>query len=247
MLKEKVAVITGSNRGIGRTIALTFAKQGAKVVINCPYENFLDAANEVVNEIIALGGEAIAVVANIANFEESKKLIDMTIEKFGKIDILVNNAGITRDMLLLRMTEQEFDDVINVNLKGAFNCTKHAVRPMMKSGGSIINMTSVSGLSGNAGQVNYSAAKAGLVGLTKSTAKEFAKKNIRVNAIAPGFIDTEMTQGLTDELKKEINKNIPLKRMGSVEEVANVALFLASNLASYVTGEIIRVDGGMIM
>ncbi|ONI47217.1 3-oxoacyl-[acyl-carrier-protein] reductase [Candidatus Epulonipiscium fishelsonii] len=247
MLTEKVAVVTGGNRGIGKAIALAFAKQGAKVVINCSAEKSLETANKVVDEIASFGGEAFAFVADVSSFSEAKNLIDASIKKFGKIDILVNNAGITKDGLLLRMSEEDFDDVINVNLKGAFNCIRHAVRPMMKFGGSIINMTSVSGLSGNAGQVNYSSAKAGLVGMTKATAREFAKKKIRVNAIAPGFIETDMTHGLNDEVKNEIAKTISLKRMGSVEEVANVALFLASDLSSYITGETIRVDGGMIM
>ncbi len=247
MLKDKVAIITGSSRGIGKAIALEYAKYGAKVVVNYSSDNSLKIAQDVVDEITGMGQEAILVKANISDFEQAKLLIDETIKAFGRIDILVNNAGITRDNLMLRMSEQDFDDVIEVNLKGAFNCTKHATRPMMKTGGSIINLSSVVGLSGNAGQVNYSAAKAGLVGMTKSVAREFAKKNIRANVIAPGFIETDMTNNLSDEVKTGVAKNIPMQRMGNVQEVANVAVFLGSDLSSYVTGEVIRVDGGMVM
>jgi len=247
MLTGKVALITGSGRGIGKTIALTFAKNGADVVINYPIDSLKDEADGVVDEIKALGARAVALKANVADFNEAKALIDGTIEEFGKLDVLVNNAGITRDQLLLRMTEEDFDQVIAINLKGVFNCTKHAARPMLKTGGSIINMSSVVGLVGNVGQLNYSASKAGLIGITKSTAKEFAKKNIRANAIAPGFIESDMTKKLSEKVIEAALTNIPMNKFGNVQDVANVALFLASNLSSYVTGEVIRVDGGMVM
>ncbi len=247
MLKDKVAVITGSVRGIGKAIAMCFAKQGASVVINYSSEARKEEAESVVTEIIALGGKAIALCANVAKFEEAQGLIEGAIAAFGKIDILVNNAGITKDMLLLRMTEKEFQDVLDVNLKGVFNCSKHATRAMMKTGGSIINMTSVIGINGNAGQSNYAASKAGVIGFTKSVAKEFAGKKIRVNAIAPGFITTDMTEVLPDRVKESAMASIPMKRFGDSEEVANVAVFLASDLSSYITGEVIKVDGGMAM
>lgn len=247
MLKGKVAIITGSGRGIGKTIAITFAKNGADIVVNYPLDELKDEAMEVVEEIKNIGARAIAVKANIADFNEAKTLIDETITEFGKIDILVNNAGITRDQLLIRMTEDDFDKVIAVNLKGAFNCTKHVARPMLKTGGSIINMASVVGLSGNVGQMNYSASKAGLIGMTKTTAKEFAKKNIRANAIAPGFIESDMTKKLSDTVIEAALRNIPMNKLGNAQDVANTALFLASDLSSYITGEVIRVDGGMVM
>ncbi|QEH70221.1 3-oxoacyl-[acyl-carrier-protein] reductase [Cellulosilyticum sp. ST5] len=247
MLKDKVAVITGSVRGIGRAIAMCFAKQGANVVINYSSEKRKEEADQVVTEIKALGGKAIALCANVANSEEAKGLIEGTIAAFGKIDILVNNAGITKDMLLLRMTEKEFQEVLDVNLKGVFNCSKHGAKAMMKTGGSIINMTSVVGINGNAGQSNYAASKAGVIGFTKSVAKEFAGKNIRVNAIAPGFITTDMTDILPERVKESVMTSIPMKRFGVSEEIANVAVFLASDLSSYITGEVIKVDGGMAM
>ena len=247
MLKDKVAVITGSVRGIGRAIAMCFAKQGANVVINYSSEKRKEEADQVVTEIKALGGKAIALCANVANSEEAKGLIEGTIAAFGKIDILVNNAGITKDMLLLRMTEKEFQEVLDVNLKGVFNCSKHGAKAMMKTGGSIINMTSVVGINGNAGQSNYAASKAGVIGFTKSVAKEFAGKKIRVNAIAPGFFTTDMTEVLPERVKDSVMTSIPMKRFGESEEIANVAVFLASDLSSYITGEVIKVDGGMAM
>ena len=247
MLKDKVAVITGSSSGIGKEIAHTFAKNGATVVVNYPFERSAAEAEAVVEEIKSNGGEAIAVMADVSNFEQAKELMKIAVDTFGALDILVNNAGITRDMLLLRMTEEEFDNVININLKGVFNCMKHATRIMMKKGGSIINMSSVVGLHGNIGQCNYSASKAGVVGMTKSAAKEFASKSLRVNAIAPGFIVSNMTDKLPEAIKENTLKGIPLNRFGNVQEVANVALFLASDLSSYVTGEVIKVDGGMAM
>lgn len=245
MLKNKVAIVTGSVRGIGKTIALDFAKEGASVVINYSNPSRQEDAIKVVEQIKADGGNAIAICANVSNLDEAKNLIDQTVSTLGKIDILVNNAGITRDMLLLRMTDKEFDEVINVNLKGVFNCSKYATKAMMKTGGSIINMTSVVGINGNIGQSNYAASKAGVIGFTKSIAKEFAAKKIRVNAIAPGFISTDMTEVLSEKVKENVLTGIPLKRFGESEEVASVAIFLASDLSSYVTGEVIKVDGGM--
>lgn len=245
MLKDKVALITGGSRGIGRAISLLFASQGAFLVVN--YASSKDEAVSLVKEIEELGGGAIAVEANVANSQDVKSMIDVIVDKYGRLDILVNNAGITKDMLLLRMTEAEFDDVIDVNLKGVFNCTKHASRVMMKNGGSIINMSSISGLTGNIGQSNYSASKAGVIGFTKSVAREFAGKNLRVNAIAPGFIDTDMTDRLSGGIKDNLLANIPMGRMGKPEEVANTALFLASDLSAYITGQVIGVNGGMSM
>jgi 3-oxoacyl-[acyl-carrier protein] reductase len=247
MLKDKVAVITGSARGLGKEIALMYAKNGAKVVINYSSDSSKDNAERIVQQIKEMKREAIAIQADISNHIEAKNLIDEAAKAFGTIDILVNNAGITKDMILLRMTEEEFDRVVAVNLKGVFNCTKHASRIMLKKGGSIINMTSVIGLAGNIGQCNYAASKAGIIGFTKSAAKEFASKSIRVNAIAPGFIETDMTDVLPETIKENALRNIPLNRLGYAEEVAKVALFLASDLSSYVTGEVIRVDGGMAM
>lgn len=247
MIKDKVAIVTGSCSGIGKEIALLYAANGAKVVVNYPFDGLKEEALQVVDLIKENGGEAVALEADISNFEAAKTLIQQTVETYGKLDVLVNNAGITKDMLLLRMTEQEFDSVINVNLKGVFNCTKHGSRAMMKTGGSIINMASVVGINGNIGQCNYSASKAGVIGLTKSAAKEFASKNIRMNAIAPGFIVSNMTDKLPEGIKENVLKGIPLNRFGAVKEVANVALFLASDLSSYVTGEVIKVDGGMAM
>lgn len=247
VLKGKVALITGSVRGIGKAISLCFAKAGADVVINYISDRSELEANNLVEELKQMGVKALAIKADISKSEEAKGLISEAIKHFGKLDILVNNAGITKDMLLLRMTEQEFDKVIEVNLKGIFNCTKEASRAMLKAGGSIINMTSVVGLNGNAGQSNYAASKAGVIGFTKSVAKEFAGKKLRVNAIAPGFIETDMTHVLADKVKEDVMRNIPMKRFGASDEVAKVALFLASDLSSYVTGEVIRVDGGMAM
>ncbi|MBQ1274017.1 MAG: 3-oxoacyl-[acyl-carrier-protein] reductase [Cellulosilyticum sp.] len=247
MLKGKVALITGGVRGIGKAISLCFAKAGADIVINYNSEKSLEHANQLVEEIQGLGVKALAVKADVSQLEEAKNLVDTTINTFGKIDILVNNAGITKDMLLLRMTEEEFDQVLAVNLKGIFNCSKIATKAMLKTGGSIINMSSVVGLSGNVGQSNYAASKAGIIGFTKSVAKEFASRKIRVNAIAPGFIQTDMTDALSEQVKEATLKNIPMKRLGQVNEVAQVALFLASDLSSYVTGEVVRVDGGMAM
>ena len=247
MLKGKVALITGGVRGIGRAISLCFAEQGADVVVNYTSEGSQLEAKKLVEEIKAMGVKAKAIRCDVSKSEEAKAMISETVKAFGKLDILVNNAGITKDMLLLRMKEEEFDRVLEVNLKGAFNCTKEASRAMLKTGGSIINMTSVVGLMGNVGQSNYAASKAGLIGFTKSVAKEFASRNIRINDIAPGFIQTEMTDVLSDTVKETVTGSIPMKRFGKTEEVAKAALFLASDLSSYVTGEVLRVDGGMAM
>lgn len=246
MLTNKVALVTGGSRGIGRAIAIALAEKGAKVAIN--YAGREDAANETVNIIQKNGGEAIAIKANVADYEEVEHMVKRVIETFGSLDILVNNAGITRDNLILRMKESDWDDVINTNLKGVFNCTKAVTRQMMKQrGGRIINISSVVGVAGNAGQANYVAAKAGVIGLTKTTAKELASRNITVNAIAPGFIETEMTDALGDDLKQEMLKQIPLGSFGQPEDVANVVLFLASDASRYITGQTIHVDGGMVM
>ena len=245
MLKNKVALITGGSRGIGKAVALLFASQGATVAIN--YSSSEDEAKQVVEEIQRMGGKAMAIGANVANGEDAKAMIKKVVSAYGSLDILVNNAGITKDMLLLRMTELEFDDVIDVNLKGVFNCTKHASRIMMKKGGSIINMSSITGVIGNIGQSNYAASKAGVIGFTKSVAREFAGKNLRINAIAPGFVETDMTDKLAQGIKDNLVLNIPMGRIGEAKEVANVALFLASDLSSYITGQVIGVNGGMAM
>ncbi|KYH34870.1 3-oxoacyl-[acyl-carrier-protein] reductase FabG [Clostridium tepidiprofundi DSM 19306] len=246
MFKDKVVIVTGASRGIGRAIALKFAKLGANIVVN--YRNSVEAVEKVKTEIEELGGKALIVQGDVSNFEDAKFIIDRAVEEFGKIDILVNNAGITKDGLLLRMKEDDFDKVINVNLKGAFNCIRHVTPIMMKQrNGKIINISSVIGICGNAGQVNYSAAKAGIIGMTKSTAKELASRGITVNAIAPGYIVTDMTEVLPEKVKKNMESIIPLKRLGKPEDVANLAAFLASDDAAYITGQVINVDGGMVM
>ncbi|RCW70750.1 3-oxoacyl-[acyl-carrier-protein] reductase [Saliterribacillus persicus] len=246
MIKDKVALVTGASRGIGREIALTFARNGAKVVVN--YAGSEEKAQQVVDEINELGSEAFKVKADVSNEADVKAMIKEVINEFGQLDILVNNAGITKDNLLMRMSESDFDDVIDTNLKGVFLCTKGVTRQMMKQkSGRIINVSSIVGVSGNAGQANYVAAKAGVIGLTKTTAKEFASRNILVNAIAPGFIETDMTDKLNEEQKEQMLSIIPLSKLGKTEEVANVALFLASDLSTYITGQTIQVDGGMVM
>lgn len=245
-LDNKVSIITGSSRGIGKAIALDFAKAGAAVVINATKEN--DTAKNTLCEIEALGAKAKLIYADVSKPEEAARLISEAYDTFGKIDILVNNAGITRDSLMLRMNEEAWDSVIDVNLKGPFNCIKAVSRIMMKQKcGSIINMTSVVGITGNAGQANYSASKAGLIGLTKTTAKEFAKKGIRCNAVAPGFIQSEMTDVLPEEVKQKYLDNIPLARFGTGEDVAKLCRFLASDLSMYITGQVINVDGGLVI
>ncbi|WP_291632737.1 3-oxoacyl-[acyl-carrier-protein] reductase [Clostridium sp.] len=246
MLKGKTAVVTGASRGIGRAIAIKLAKLGANVVVN--YRNSVDAVQGVVKEIEALGVKVLAVQADISSYSDVEYMMKKCIEEFGSIDILVNNAGITKDGLLMRMKEEDFDSVININLKGAFNCTKHVSALMLKQRrGRIINISSVSGLTGNAGQVNYSSAKAGIIGMTKSVAREFASRGITCNAVAPGYIQTDMTSALPEKAKDAIMSTIPLKRLGKPEDVANAVAFLASEEASYITGQVINVDGGMVM
>lgn len=243
---NKVAFITGSTRGIGKQIAITLAKNGYDVVIN--YRNENEDLINTKKEIEAQHVKCLAVQGDIANFEDCERMIKEAIDKFGKIDVLVNNAGITKDMLLMRMKKEDFEQVIDVNLIGTFNMTKNAIAYMMKArSGRIINLSSVVGIVGNAGQTNYAASKAGIIGFTKSLAKEVASRNILVNAIAPGFIETDMTGVLKEDVKEEIAKSIPLKRMGTVEDVANLVKFLASEESSYITGQVIHVDGGMVM
>lgn len=246
MLTGKVALVTGASRGIGRAIALHLAEHGADVAVN--YAGSEAAAGEVVAAIEAMGRKAIKLRADVSSYQESEELVKQTIEFFGKIDILVNNAGITRDNLIMRMKEEEFDQVIATNLKGVFNCVKAVTRPMMKQRfGRIINISSVVGVLGNPGQANYVAAKAGVIGLTKATAKELASRGITVNAVAPGFIETDMTDKLAGEMKEQMLKQIPLERLGQPEEIAKVVRFLASDDASYMTGQTLHVDGGMYM
>lgn len=244
LLEGKTALITGAARGIGAAIAIKFAEHGANVAFTDMAVN--DAALAVEAKIKSMGVKAKAYASDASNFKSSDDVVNEVIKDFGKIDILVNNAGITRDTLLMRMTEEQWDLVINVNLKSAFNMTKAVQKFMLKErSGSIINMSSVVGVSGNAGQANYSASKAGMIGFTKSCAKEFGSRNIRSNAIAPGFIMTEMTDKLPEDVKKQWIENIPLKRGGTPEDVANICVFLGSDLSSYVTGQVIPVCGGM--
>ena len=242
---DKVAMITGATRGIGKQIALTLANEGYNIVLNYRTEN--DELKQLKNEIESKKIKCLTVQGDVTNFEDCKQMIESAIEEFGKVDVLVNNAGITKDMLLARMKEEDFKQVIDVNLVGTFNMTKNVISYMMKArNGRIINISSVVGIAGNAGQTNYSASKAGIIGFTKSLAKEVASRNILVNAVAPGFIETNMTDVLKQEVKDEIAKNIPLKRMGTPKDVANVVKFLASEDSSYITGQVISVDGGMI-
>lgn len=243
---NKVAVITGAARGIGKAIALKFASQGYHVVIN--YRGSEEKANAVKEQCIALGVEALTYQGDVSHYQEMEDMMKAVMEKFGRIDVLVNNSGITKDQLLLKMDSESFMDVIDVNLKGTFNTIKAVSRIMMKQkSGVIINMSSVIGEIGNAGQANYAASKAGVLGLTKSIAKEFSPRHIRVNAIAPGFIATDMTDVLNEQTKENILQAIPLKSLGEAEDVANVAYFLASDDAKYITGQVINVDGGMVM
>lgn len=243
---NKVAVITGATRGIGKAIALKFASQGYHVVIN--YRGSEEKANAVKEQCIALGVEALTYQGDVSHYQEMEDMMKAVMEKFGRIDVLVNNSGITKDQLLLKMDSESFMDVIDVNLKGTFNTIKAVSRIMMKQkSGVIINMSSVIGEIGNAGQANYAASKAGVLGLTKSIAKEFAPRHIRVNAIAPGFIATDMTDVLNEQTKENILQAIPLKSLGEAEDVANVAYFLASDDAKYITGQVINIDGGMVM
>lgn len=245
-LKGKTAVVTGASRGIGKAIALKLAELGANIVIN--YRSSSNSVEELIKEIEAKGSKAIAVQGDVSVFAEAENMMKKAVEAFGSLDILVNNAGITKDGLILRMKEEDFDKVIEVNLKGAFNCIRHATPIMMKQkSGKIINISSVVGVSGNAGQVNYSAAKAGIIGMTKSVARELASRGINVNAVAPGFIQTDMTEVLSDKVKENTLNNIPLKKFGTAQDVANLVSFLASPSADYITGQVINVDGGMVM
>ncbi len=246
LLENKIALVTGASRGIGRQIALTLVAEGAYVVVN--YNGSADAANAVVEEMKANGGNGEVYQCTVSDFAAVEEMIKTLVKKLGRIDILVNNAGITRDDLLMKMKEEAFDAVIATNLKGSFNTMRHIARPMLKQkGGCIINISSVSGIMGNPGQMNYCASKAGVIGMTKSMARELASRNIRVNAVAPGFIDTEMTQAMTDSAKEAGLAQVPLGRMGTPEDIANTVAFLASDRASYITGQVICVDGGMAM
>ena len=245
-LQGKTAVVTGASRGIGRSIALQLAKEGANVVVN--YSGSEGKAQDVVNEIESKGGKAICVQGNVAQNESVQNLMATALEHFRTIDILVNNAGITRDNLMMRMKEDEWDDVLNTNLKGVFLCTKAVTRQMMKQrSGRIINISSIVGVMGNPGQANYVAAKAGVIGLTKTTARELASRNILVNAIAPGFITTEMTDALPEEVKNGMLNQIPLAKLGQPEDIAKAVIFLASEDANYITGQTLHIDGGMYM
>jgi 3-oxoacyl-[acyl-carrier protein] reductase len=245
-LKDKIALVTGGSRGIGRAIATTLADSGATVVVN--YKGNQTAADEVVRAIAAEDGQATATQADVSKPEDVERLFKDVLQRYGKLDILVNNAGITRDTLLLRMKEDDFDAVLQTNLRGVYLCTKAALRPMTKArGGRIINITSVVGLMGNAGQSNYAAAKAGIIGFTKSAAREMASRNITINAVAPGYIETELTGVLSETMRAAILENIPLGRLGAPQDVANLVCFLASDAAAYITGQTLTVDGGMVM
>lgn len=246
MLQGKTALVTGASRGIGKAIALSLAEAGADVMIN--YAGSKAAAEETAEEIRKLGRKAETFQANVADPGQAEAMIKHAFDSFGKLDILVNNAGIARDNLLIRMKEEEWDEVIDVNLKGVYNCLRAVARPMMKQrAGTIINISSVVGVIGNMGQVNYAAAKAGVIGMTKSAARELAARGITVNCVAPGYIETDMTDKLSDDVKKAMLGHIPLSRMGQAREVANVVRFLASDAASYMTGQTLHVDGGMYM
>lgn len=245
-LEGRVAVVTGGSRGIGRGIALELARRGASIVVN--YHSNAAAAEEVVQEITSNGGQAIAVQADVSNMEDAERLIKAALDTYEKIDILVNNAGTTRDNLIMMMKEEDFDLVINTNLKSTWNCAKQVIRPMVrKRYGRIINITSVSGIFGNPGQTNYSASKAGIIGMTRSLAREVGARNITVNAIAPGFIETDLTNDLPEDLRNWVDEMLVIKRWGSIEDVANAVAFLASDEASYITGQTLTVDGGLVM
>lgn len=243
---SKVALITGATRGIGRQIAITLSKEGYHIALNYRKEN--EELKSIKKEIEENQVECLVVKGDVSNFDDCEELVKQVIEKFRKIDVLVNNAGITKDMLLMRMKKEDFEQVVDVNLIGTFNVTKNVLSYMLKArSGRIINISSVVGISGNAGQTNYAASKAGIIGFTKSLAKEVASRNILVNAIAPGFIETSMTEVLKEEVKEEIAKSIPLKRMGTAQDVANSVKFLTSEDSTYITGQVIQVDGGMLM
>lgn len=246
LLEKKVVLITGASRGIGKAIAEKCVAEGAKVAFT--YMSSDEKAKQLADELTSSGGVAKGFKSNAADFDAAQKLVDEVVAEFGTVDVLVNNAGITRDTLLMRMSEEQWDEVINTNLKSAFNLTKAVQRPMLKArSGSIINMSSVVGVSGNAGQANYAASKAGMIGFTKSVAQELGSRNIRCNAIAPGFIETEMTAALDEKVVEDWRNSIPLKRGGSPEDVANAVLFLGSDLSAYVTGQTLHVCGGMLM
>lgn len=245
-LKGKVAIVTGGTRGIGRAIVLELARRGVDVAFN--FLKNVEKAKEVESELNGLGVKALPLQSNVADFNQSREMVNTALKHFGKIDILINNAGITKDNLMMRMSEQEWKEVIDTNLTGAFNCTRAVVFPMMKQKkGSIVNITSVSGIIGMMGQANYASSKAGLIGFTKSLAKELARFNISVNAVAPGFIDTEMTQVLDKKYVEEALKLVPMGRVGKAEEVANAVIFLVSDASSYITGHVLNVDGGLAM
>lgn len=245
-LEGKVALVTGASRGIGKAIAIALAKEGASVVVN--YSGSEDKAVETMNEIRELGQKSMVYRCNVANAEEVQQMVKNTIDEFGKLDILVNNAGINRDNLLMRMKDDEWDDVVNINLKGVFNCTKAVSRQMMRQRwGRIINISSIVGSTGNPGQANYSAAKAGVIGLTKTSALELARRGITVNAVAPGFIQTDMTDRLPEDVKESMLKQIPLGRFGDVEDIASFVVYLASDESKYITGQVIHINGGMYM
>lgn len=244
MSDKKVAVVTGASKGIGREIARALAKEGYEVFIN--YLSNEEKAKKLQEEINAFGGSCSLLQGDVSDFKKAEEMMEKVFETCGRIDVLVNNAGITKDQLMLRMTEQDFNDVMDTNLKGTFHCIKGVSRRMLKQRfGKIINMSSIVGITGNIGQSNYAASKAGIIGMTKSLAKEFASRNIQVNAVAPGFIETEMTDKIPEKIREEMIKSIPLQRMGKPEDVANMVVFLASEKADYITGQVFQVDGGM--
>ena len=244
MLEGKVALVTGASRGIGKEIAKLYAKNHAYVIVN--YNGNKELADKVVADIVAANGKAESYCCNVASYEAVEAMIKYIVTTYGSIDILVNNAGVTADGLLMKMSEADYDKVLNINLKGTFNCIKHVSRQMLKQrAGRIVNMSSVVGIYGNAGQVNYAASKAGVIGITKSVAKELGSRGITVNAIAPGFIETDMTEAMTKEAKKQVSEHISLKRLGQAKDVADLALFLVSENSTYITGQVIGVDGGM--
>ena len=246
LLDGRVALVTGASRGIGRAVAIALAKAGADVAVNCAGR--VEAAQEVAGEIRALGRRALVVKANVADSGEVNEMVKSVLAEFGRLDILVNNAGITRDNLIMRMSEEDWDSVMSVNLKGSFNCAKAVTRSMLKARyGRIVNISSVVGISGNAGQVNYSATKAGIIGFSKSMAKELGSRNITVNVVAPGFIETDMTASMSDEMKKSMSGQISLGRLGKPEDIASAVVFLVSEQASYITGQVLAVDGGLII
>ena len=244
-LKGKVALVTGAAQGIGKSVALLLARNGADIVVS---DINLEKAEETAKEIESIGPKTIAVKVDVANFKDVEQMVEAILKKFGKIDILINNAGITRDKLILRMTEEDWDTVLNVNLKGTFNCMKAVTRHMSKQrSGKIVSIASVVGEMGNAGQANYSASKAGVIGLTKTIAKEFAQRGINVNAIAPGYIETPMTEALPEKVKEELKRLIPMERLGKPEDVAEAVLFLVSEESNYMTGQVLNVNGGIYM